>query len=70
MAIQRSILQHKTYRVHFEIAPVRLDQLDEFCQVLQGQIDLEHGPLLVGALLSLERSGTWMSLSGTGKKAA
>ena len=43
---------------------MRLDQLDEFCQVLQGQIDLEHGPLLVGALLSLERSGTWMSLSG------
>ncbi len=48
----------QNHRGHFQIAPVRLDQLDEFCQVLQGQIDLEHGPLLVGALLSLERPGT------------
>ena len=36
-------------------AELRFDQLDGFCQLLQGQVHLEQGPLFLGALLALSR---------------
>jgi hypothetical protein len=39
------------------LVTLRLEQLDGFCQQLQGQVDLERGPLFLGALLRLERHG-------------
>ena len=44
------------------LVTLRLEQLDGFCQQLQGQVNLERGPLFLGALLRLERHG-WEDLS-------